>query len=218
MSARSALVDYRDDGPLAALLGRAARRRIRVDPALLTLVGVVPASLVAALPGGGRRPALGLGLGWLVLCAGAGAGAPLDTRLSWLVPPVLRAAEYGLVLRMADLAGERLETAYAFLAVLAYHHYDLMYRIRSRGTPPPRWVGLVGGGWDLRLLATFALLRAGRLRPALGVGAAALGGIFLAESVRSWTTGAPRPVGQSGSSAAGLHPAALYHDDEADDE
>lgn len=218
MSARTALVAYRDDGPLAALLGRAARRRIRADPALLTLAGIAPVSLVAARPDGGPRPALGLGLGWLVMCAGASSGRPLDTRLSWLVPPALRAAEYGLLLRLAALAGERLEPAYAFLAVLAYHHYDLMYRIRSRGTPPPRWVGWAGGGWDLRLLLAFAALRAGRLRPALALGTIALGGIFLAESVRSWTTGAPGPVGQSGAGDGRDHPAALYRDDEADDE
>lgn len=217
MSGRSALADYRDDGPLATLLGRTAGRRIRLDAVLLTGAGILPVAVVAALPNGGSRPALGASVGWLLVCAGAGAGAPPDTRLGWLVPPALRAVEYGLLLRLAVLADEPLPLSYAFLAVLAYHHYDLMYRRKSRGVAPPRWLRLAAGGWDLRLVAGYALLLAGKLGPGMVVGGTALGALFLTESVRSWTGGAG-PVGADGTDDGRRLASARYHDDEADEE
>lgn len=225
MSARSALVEYRDDGPLAALFGRIVGQRgggrTPIDPALLTLAGALPAGVLAALPAR-SRPALGVGLGWLVCCAGVGAGRPLDTRLGWLVPPLLRTAEYGLLLRMAVLDGGRLDggrlgRCYAFLAALAYHHYDVVYRIRTRGIPPPTWLRLAGGGWEIRLLAAYGLHLRGRLLPAMGLVAPVLGGLFVAESVRSWMPGSGAQA-QRAARNSGPDQPALYQDGEADDE
>lgn len=199
MSSWDALAAYRDDGPLAGAAGLVAGRLVEGwaeagrpgargrhrDPTLLTVAGVLPVAAVAALPGG-ARPALGVGIGWLVCCAGAGAGQPLTGRRSWLVPPLLRAAEYGVLARLAVLAEIRLELCYAFLAVLAFHHYDVAYRIRTRGSRPPDWLRLAAGGWDGRLVVGYGLLLGGRLSPGFAVGAPLLGTLFVAESARSW--------------------------------
>ncbi|MEP6462834.1 MAG: DUF5941 domain-containing protein [Frankiaceae bacterium] len=209
MSAGSALVDYRDDGPVAVLVAAMTERLAggpRPDPALLTVAGVVPVAVVAALPGGGPPALLGAGFGWLVLSAGAGAVGPLTARLDWLVPPLLRTVEYGLLLRLAGLNSGGLAGCYALLAAVAYHHYDVVYRIRTRRSAPPRWLQMAGGGWDGRLLAGYALFRAGRLAPGLKVGAGLLGGLFATESVRSWL---PHRRDQQ---------LAPYQDDEADEE
>ena len=218
MSAQSALGAYRDDGPLAAGISRVAGGRLRIDPALLTVAGIVPVAVVAALPGGGSRLALGAGVGWLILCVGASAGLPLSSRMSWLIPPLLRATEYALLLRLAVLADGALGLCYAFLAVVTFHHYDVVYRIRARGAAPPAWLRLAGGGWDLRLLVAYCLFAAGGLAIGLAAGAVLLGGLFVAESVRSWLPGSGQHLQQTRTRNGRPEQSALYQDDEADDE
>lgn len=209
----------RDDGPLAGLVADLAGRvavpaggsadRLRLDPAALTVAGLVPVCVVLGRPGSVSAPVLRAGIGWLVLCAGAGAGCPRPTRLDWLVPPLLRAGEYGLIARLAGLDGGRPAAGYAYLSVLAFHHYDVVYRNRTRGTFPPDWLRLAGGGWDGRLLVACWLLPRGRLSTGLRAGAALLGALFLAESVRSWT-----PSGRQAEPGS----VAGYADDEAEPE
>ena len=63
----------------------------------------------------------------------------------WAEPALLRAIEYAGLIWIAALAGEsRVPAAFALLAALAFRHYDLVYRLRQRGTAParvgrPRW-------------------------------------------------------------------------------
>jgi phosphatidylglycerophosphate synthase len=111
---------------------------------------------------------------------------PLASRLpipaSWIVPPAIRTIEYGLLIWIAD--GDA--AAFALLAVLAYHHYDLVYRLRNQGTRTPAWLGTLAGGWDGRLVLALVLLVAGALPAGMFVLAGVLAVLFVTESVASW--------------------------------
>jgi len=124
---------------------------------------------------------------WLVLTAGASSGRPHTDRLRWAVLPVLRLAEYGTVLWLAAIAGgSGPPAAFALLAVVAFRQYDLVYRLRYQGGPPPQWVGDVAGGWEGRLIAAWVLLVAGALPAGLYVIAGVLGVVIVGESALSW--------------------------------
>jgi Family of unknown function (DUF5941) len=120
-------------------------------------------------------------------------------RLAWLVPPLLRALEYGgLIALTAAVDADAMPICFALLGVLAFHHYDTVYRLRTQGHPPPDWVRLAGGGWDGRLLiaAVLALVGGDALRAGMLAAAIALALLFVGESVAGWIrfAGAERPV------------------------
>ncbi len=173
----TALALYRDDGPLARALSGAGR------PAL---AGVVAAAvpLAVALAAGASPGVLAACAAWAVLAAGATGGEPAG-RLAWLVPPGLRAVEYGGLLGLAAAAASA-AAGFALLAAVAFRHYDLHYRRRLRGAEPPRWVGLVGGGWDGRLLVAAALLLAGAPRGVFFALAGLLAAAFAGEAAAGW--------------------------------
>ena len=132
----------------------------------------------------------------MVVLGGLGARRPDGDpgRLDWSAPPLLRVTEYGVLLWIAAAAGDdgrwaadgALPAAYALLAVLAFRHYDLVYRRRQQQRPPPAWVGAIGGGWDGRLVAAAVAAATGILVPFLVAAAAVLGTVYLVESVVSW--------------------------------
>ncbi len=127
-----------------------------------------------------------------------GRGRTEPGRLGWLVPPLVRAVEYGGLLGLAVAAGHAAVTAcFVLLAVLAYHHYDTVYRLRHRNSSPPRWLRYAGGGWELRLVVAAVLLPTGGLAIAMIVAAAVLAGVYVAETVASWARfgRAPEAVG-----------------------
>lgn len=196
------LASYRDDGPLATLLGRALGRVVPLSAPLLTLLGgVVLAAAVVTVNFGLARPWLGAAVVVFVLLAGAAAGRAAGGgrtgRLDWTVPPMLRAVEYGTLLGFAIHTGPRTVTAcFVFLAVLAYHHYNIVYRLRHQDLGPPRWLGYVGGGWELRLLVAYVLLLTGGLAIGMLVAAVLLAVIYVTETVAGWRrfTVAARPA------------------------
>ncbi|SNR76867.1 hypothetical protein SAMN06265360_11851 [Haloechinothrix alba] len=182
------LVAYRDDGPLAPVIGRTLGRRLASVPAsLLTLAGAVLLAAAFAGTGGQVTPWLGVATVGHVLLAGVAAGHALAGQFDWLVPPLLRAAEYGTLLTLVVMADPAAVPAcFALFGVLAFHHYDTVYRLRHQGLAPPQWIRYAGGGWELRLLVAYALLLAGGLAVGMVVAAIALGGIYITESVASW--------------------------------
>lgn len=179
---------YRDDGPLAAVLGRTLGPVARVPAPLLTLVGaVVLAAALATVGVGLPRPVLGVAAVVCVLLVGASAGGEHAGRLDWTVPPLLRAVEYGALLGFAIHAGSRAVAAcFVLLAVLAYHHYNTVYRLRHQNVPPARWLQLVGGGWELRLLVAYVLLLTGGLAIGMLVVAVVLAVIYVVETAVNW--------------------------------
>ncbi len=107
--------------------------------------------------------------------------------LAWLVPPLLRTLEYGSLIALTAIADpDAMPFCFALLAVLAFHHYDVVYRTRHQGAPPPPWIRAVGGGWDGRLVAAPLLAAAGALGTAFLVAAVLLGLAYAAESSLSW--------------------------------
>ena len=183
---RSSLFVYRDDGPLARALGPVAPARL---PAPLPLL-LAPLPLLALLVGHGddaSHGAVAAAVAWAVLAGGLSRGCSHSGRLAWLVPPLLRALEYGSIVAIAAVSSETAPGgAYALLAAIAFHHYDLVYRLRYRGDSPPTWVSTAGGGWDGRLAVAGLLLAAGALPAGFYLAAALLGAVLVSESAAGW--------------------------------
>jgi hypothetical protein len=151
-------------------------------------VGVVPLVVLAIVKDdGASNGALAAVLAWLAVFGGLAAGRPHTDRVRWAAPPLLRLAEYGTTLYIGALAGRASPPeAVALIAVLAFRHYDLVYRVRHQGQSPPAWVGALGLGWDGRLIAGFVLLAAGALPLGYYVLAGIFAAAFVGESIASW--------------------------------
>jgi hypothetical protein len=152
--------------------------------------------LITAEGAGASRAAAGITLAWLVLIAATARGAPAD-RLSWAVPPILRLAEYSGLLWIGAMGGESSQpAAFTLICVLAFRHYDVVYRLRHQGVAPPAWVGDLALGWDGRLVLGYILLVALALPAGFFVAAGLLATVFVAESIAGWRRfgRAPQPV------------------------
>ncbi|GAA3504855.1 hypothetical protein GCM10019016_119680 [Streptomyces prasinosporus] len=194
--AARALADLADSGPLAEGLAGPLKKPARRMPGL-----AVPAvALLGGLAVVATAVSTGFGGPWTavaacayVLTSALAVARPLEGALDWLVPPFLRAAEYGTVLALAadaDVNGA-LPAAYGLVAAVAYHHYDTVYRIRGgAGAPPRRLVRAVGGheGRVLVVAVLAALLTAPQFTVALTVLAVAVALLVLAESIRFWVS------------------------------
>jgi hypothetical protein len=179
----SRLLAYRDDGPIAHALGRLTKGQL---PPLLPLLvaGVVTAILLAAGVSGQTSPAIFAPV-LVLLLAGPGSTHPHSGRLDWLVTPMMRAIEYGYLATLGFAHGVSKPLVYAFLGVLAYHHYDTVYRTRQR-LWPARWVFVAGLGWDGRLLVAAVATLAGKLPVVLAVLTVYFLLLFGIESVYTW--------------------------------
>ncbi|MEV6808274.1 DUF5941 domain-containing protein [Streptomyces sp. NPDC051129] len=195
--AARALADLADSGPLARAVGRVFRRGLPglAVPAVALLGGAAVVACSALAAPGGPLPVAGALV--YVLTSGLAVARPLKGALDWLVPPVLRAAEYGTVLALAAQAGVNgaLPAAFGLVAAVAYHHYDTVYRIRGDAGAPPAWlVRAIGGQEGRTLLVTVlaAVLTAAQFKAALTVLAVAVALVVLVESIRFWVSaGAP---------------------------
>jgi hypothetical protein len=184
----SVLEAYRDDGPIAGAIGRALGRRLAVPPIAVLIAGGLPLLLAIVIEGDGASEGLVAGVvAWAVLLGGLSGGRPLTDRLRWLVPPALRAIEYGGILWIGAVAGGDAEpAAFALLSAITYRHYENVYGFRHRGVRPPAWVTAAGLGWDGRLLLCVVLLAAGALPAAFYVLAVLLAALFLGETIAEW--------------------------------
>jgi hypothetical protein len=192
---------YLDRGPLGRAIGRLAPAGVPGE--VLAVLGAVPLT-VAWIARGTDLPdgVLAVLLGWAVVL-GSFAGQRTEGRLGWLVPPLIRGLEYGTLIWLAAcaahagiaggasgetqaFAGRAVAAAFLLLAVLAFRHYDTVYRLQYQKAAPPSWVGLVGGGWELRVLIALGLFLGGALAPGYLIAALVLGAIYVTESVLSW--------------------------------
>jgi hypothetical protein len=179
---------YRDDGPLVDLLGRVKRPGEAASAALpLTVVVLLPLLALASVPG--EHAPVVLAVTTLVAAAGNARAQHREHSglFDWLVPPLLRLGEYAALLRLtAVVAPDAVPACYALLAALAYHHYDVVYRLRDRGELPPRWLRWFGLGWEGRLLAAALLAHLGLLASGLLVAAVVLGVVYVTDGVLGW--------------------------------
>ena len=123
-----------------------------------------------------------------VLLVGAGCRPPLQDRLGWQAPSLLWGAEAALVLALVNPLPESAQwCGYAYLAAVAWHRYDVVYRLRDTGTASAPWVTVATLGVDGRwlLLAVTAAL-GGPVRGLLAWGALLLICVYAAESAAGW--------------------------------
>lgn len=179
---------YRDDGPLAAVLGRGLGPVLPLSAPMLLLAAAAPLLAVAALGGGDvSLPAAAAVLAWAIGLGSASRERPAREKTRWAEPPLLRTMEFAGLTWIAALEGpSAYPAAFALIAALTLRHYDIAYRLRLRGTTPPPWVNALSGGWDGRLLAALVLLLVGALPAGYYVAAAVLGLAFAAESATGW--------------------------------
>ena len=124
---------------------------------------------------------------WIARRLAAPAQERNGHRLAWLAPPLIRLLEYGALVALAAVTDrDALPICFALVGVLAFHHYDTVYRLRHQRLAAPPWVRLAGGGWDGRLLVAGALALAGGLRVGLLVAAVGLALVYVTESTVSW--------------------------------
>ncbi|MEE1926997.1 DUF5941 domain-containing protein [Streptomyces sp. TRM 70351] len=200
--AARALADLADTGPLAAVAARAARGARPLPAPVLAALGAAAVTGTALwTPAGSPLPVLAA-LGYALL-SGLAVARPLTGPLDWLVPPLLRTAEYGTVLVLAarataDGVNGALPAAFGLVAAVAYHHYDTVYRIRGGTGAPPRALGWALAGHEGRtlLVTAAAALWAGgaSFTIALAALAGAVALVALAESVRFWASAAAPAV------------------------
>ncbi|RJL30564.1 hypothetical protein D5H75_23440 [Bailinhaonella thermotolerans] len=185
---RNAVVAYRDDGPVARGLGHLAKGQI--PPLLPAIVGLVMTGVLLFLGVAREGDPAVFAPAVVLLLAGPGSSSPHSGRLDWLVPPILRVTEYGFLAAVGFAAGASPVVIYALLGALAFHHYDVVYRVRQR-IYPPSWLGLAGLGWDGRMLFAALAAYAGLVQAGYVLLAVWLWGLFAWESVTSWLA-APR--------------------------
>lgn len=174
-----------DAGPIGRLLAPLA---LPVAPWVSLGLSVLAALGTAAAAGADRRGTTALGLLVVVLIAVPALARPPAGRFGWLMPGVVRALEYGLVVRVvAAVDRPAMPIAFGLLCAVAYHHYDTVYRWRHTRRGPAAWVYRFGMGWDGRLimLAGIVLFTA-RLRAPLAIAAVLLAVVFVAESAIGW--------------------------------
>lgn len=177
------LTEYRDDGPLARMV------RARPVPASSLILTLLAAA--AAVAGLSLESTIGLasilGIVAFVILGTLGGAGRHQPRLQWLVPPLLHGGELGVIATVTSRAEpEALWLAYVLLAVIAFHLYDIVYRLRHQRKAPPTYVSVLGGGWEGRTLVVTAAAITGTLVPVLIVAAIWFGVLFMGESTRSW--------------------------------
>lgn len=181
----SELDQMADVGPLS----RAAATAIPPVHPWVPLAAAAFAALGTSLVAGeGRGTVTALLLLVVVLLAIPAWRAPVSGRFGWLVPAVVRAIEYGLIVRIVAVVDpDAMPAAFGLLCALAYHHYDTVYRWRYTRFGPREAVFRLGLGWDGRLVVLALLLLTGvDLSWPLGVLACAFGALFVAESAVGW--------------------------------
>ncbi|MGW0801801.1 DUF5941 domain-containing protein [Nonomuraea sp. NPDC002799] len=184
----STVVAYRDDGPLSRAMGLLVAGQLPPLPpviagtfvtGVLLLIGVAGSDGLAVF-----APAVTL------LLAGPGSSHPHDGRFDWLVPPVLRLIEYTFVAACGFAHQVHPVLIFLLLGALAFHHYDLVYRLRQH-VYPPAWLATFGLGWDGRMMVVSLVALTGWMTGGYLVLALYLWGLFGWESLTCWLA-APR--------------------------
>ncbi len=177
---------HRDDGRLA----RDVLARARMDLPLLVGAVLTAYAGVGILIGEPVRTGLLAGAIPAALAAGMTARARHDRPLDWLVPAVLRGAEYLLVVLAGLVGGVPWPLLFGLLLVLALRHYDLTARM-EKGAPGTT-AGAAVLGWEGRVVLLAAATLAGFATAGFGVLTVLVGGAFALTAARDWRATRPR--------------------------
>ena len=182
----------RGDGPLArARLGpwlplpEVLLLALGAGLAAVPALALVLSAALEGTPPSLSAPAWVLGGTTLALLARTARALPV---LDWLSPSLLRTLEYAAAISLLP-AGP---WAYLWLATVAYHHYDLVYRVRTRGTPTPTWLVRALGGWEGRTLVLVGLALTGT-GDVLVVLVVLLAAVLVGETLSDLRRSAPQP-------------------------
>lgn len=135
------------------------------------------------------EPQLDLGpVGELLWRGLVGRRRPMAGAFGWALPAVMRVVELGVVgLVAAAVVPESGAWLFAWVFVVAFHHYDTLYRALG-GSSPPRWLVWGGLGWEGRtvLVVVSASLGAASLNGLLTWGTLLLGLLFVVIASAQW--------------------------------
>ena len=109
-------------------------------------------------------------------------------RAAWAVPALLRLLELGIVAVVALLWHPSVAVvAFWWMAVVAFHHYDTLYRA-MQGFDTPRWLVWLGLGWEGRtaVVLVLAAMGAATLLAGLTWGAWLLAALFVVVASVQW--------------------------------
>ncbi|GAB3734620.1 DUF5941 domain-containing protein [Nocardiopsis nanhaiensis] len=178
------LRSLRDDSHIGNLLGRLVPG---VAPPLLTAVaGTV---IILVLTGGSGGELTGITLFAPVaalLLSGLASGHPHHGRYDWLVPPLLRVAEYSFLAVVGLASGVPGPLVFVLLVAVVCHHRDDVAR-PSVGVNRPAWLRRAALGWDGRMLVIAVGGAFSALTAAYGILAGYLAILLVREAVRTWS-------------------------------
>jgi hypothetical protein len=109
-------------------------------------------------------------------------------RAAWAVPALLRLLELGVVALLALVWFPTVVVvAFWWMAVVAFHHYDTLYRA-MQDSASPRWLVWLGLGWEGRSVLVIALGLAGVSALSVGLtwGAWLLAALFVVVASVQW--------------------------------
>lgn len=113
---------------------------------------------------------------------------------AWAVPTGLRFLELGVVaVLVLAVAPSLMVIGFLWMAVVAFHHYDVLYRaLNGRGTP--RWLIWAGLGWDGRSLLLALATALGLLGVVLPLGLLAWVMLLVVIASAQWLATVGRPA------------------------
>ena len=127
----------------------------------------------------------------LPLAIKATSREPLTAKLGWVTPPTIQLVAYVVVLGLIVDDAILGAAAFALLAAVIYHHYDVVYRIRANAGLPAHWLSVALGGNLGRSVLVVVLgtaIGSGRsLSTVIWLLAAYIGVLAVGESVHFWT-------------------------------
>ena len=122
---------------------------------------------------------------------------PLARPFGWAIPPLLRAVELAVLwIAVARIVPDSGAWLFGWAFVVAFHHYDTLYRALG-GSRPPRWLVWFGLGWEGRTLAVLTCAAVGSvaLTGLLQIGSILLGVLFVLVGSVQWVRSMAREEG-----------------------
>jgi hypothetical protein len=107
-------------------------------------------------------------------------------RFAWAIPAVLRFLELSIVAAIAFIwVPAAIPVAFWWMAVVAFHHYDTLYRA-MQDAAAPRWLTWLSLGWDGRTILVVVLACLGLLVSGLTVASWLLAAVVVVVASVQW--------------------------------